>query len=190
MNSCIAFLKHLWQHILYLRNNPLKPKKESLVEIAEPKTLPHEILLDLLNELDESRISRVLPLDTQEKQIIVYGNNYIDYYQATQVWRALLMKHHTLTRRDIIPLRMTYGAGDFFIIDGFFHNKREALSQLLSGFRDIAREMTLLHATVEKTSVDRYNLKLLGIIISDMLTFVEKLNLEPVHLPADHERHR
>ena len=194
-NSVKSVLRRLWPHILYLRNNPVPNQVPTEVEeanvIEEPPVQPteHEKLLKLLDEFDVAQLRQGLSLDTAQTPVLVLGKSYEDHISALYAVKEVFVKQHTVTRAIVTAKRIAFPGSSYFSSnEGYLTDRRDVVVEVLLAFQDFAQEYQRQHNLPFKGSVVEYNLKLTGLLISDMLSFVKALDVKDRTVPGDTNR--
>lgn len=137
--------------------------------------LKHDTILSRLESIDWSRVSRVVPLDTRESPLIVYGKDHRQYVSFLHSVRGTLLRHHTLVRKDILEVRQRYDQSTFFITDGYYDDVVSSIQSVVSAAHEFVTDYQKLYQFAEKSREDIYNMKLCDAILDDILSLVEKL---------------
>lgn len=161
------------------KENALPPRIEST------ETPDHEELLSLISQLDFSEINTVFPIRESE-ELKVYSEDCEGYLNIVEEVLRKFKERHTVTRAGLLDRRTPYSGRAFFITkDGFLIDRKKGLIELVKMFEVFALEYRHQYNEVTKTSVDRYNLKLTGYLVADMLSFIKAFNVENRSLSRD-----
>ncbi len=149
-------------------------------ELIKRKILyPHERLIELIDEVDVSRVARLYSLDSREKRILVPGVTHDEVSETLREILELLRQDFTVTRRLVQENRIEYYEKDFFVSrDGYYADRPTAIGEILALGKEIALQVQRLIATPQRSLTLKHNLEQASVIIDDLLVFVEALNFE------------
>lgn len=136
--------------------------------------------MEKLSGVQIAKISQLYSLDTKETPISVQGERHDEYLKFIQDISVVLRRNHTLTRKEIFSNRQMFNGSTFFVSrDGYYDDHRQVITDLVNEFNEFAKLVERLNAQTNKSYVQRYNLQLCEIVLTDMLAFVEGIVYEP-----------
>lgn len=141
--------------------------------------LLHEELIEVISSVQIEKIADLFSLDTRQSPKLACGNNVIEAIENIENLKNLIRRRVTITRQQVLGLRIPYKDSGFFIDNqGYYINRKEGFKALLGVYLEYANTIQRVHAESSKDGVTRHNLRLSEVVLKDMLEFVKGIVYE------------